>query len=151
MWIELARGLFPEARFAPPADGAALQDVERDLGQSLPAELRALLAETDGLLGELSLDVVWPAARILADNLDFRTDEGFAEVYAPFDGLLFFGDNGGGDQFAFLTDSPREGVFVWEHESDTRRKVADGLEDYLRRALTADGDDWYTTGDGSDD
>jgi cell wall assembly regulator SMI1 len=149
MWIDLAAGLFAEAEFAPPADRAALDEVERGLGQSLPAELRALLTETDGLLGDLSLDVVWTAGRILADNQAFRTDEDFAELYAPFDGLLFFGDNGGGDQFAFLTDAPGEGVSVWEHETDTRRRVADGLEDYLRRILTADGDDWYVNHDES--
>ena len=145
MWIELIAGLLPEAEFAPPAAPAVLDEVERVLAQSLPAELRALLAETDGVLDGLRLDVVWSAGRILADNQAFRTSEDFAELYAPFDGLLFFGDNGGGDQFAFLTDAHGEGVFVWEHETDTRRKVADGLQDYLRRILTAEGDEWYAT------
>jgi hypothetical protein len=149
MWIELIAGLLPDAGFAPPADPAALDEVERALAQSLPAELRQLLTETDGVLGGSGQDVVWSAGRILADNQAFRTSEDFAELYAPFDGLLFVGDNGGGDQFAFLTDAHGEGVFVWEHETDTRRKVADGLEDYLRRTLTAAGDDWYATNDGS--
>ncbi|MEV4508388.1 SMI1/KNR4 family protein [Dactylosporangium sp. NPDC049525] len=148
MWIELITELFPEAEFAPPADRAALDDLEQALGQRLPVGLRELLAEADGVLGDLNLDVVWSAERILADNQAFRTSEDFAELYAPFDGLLFFGDNGGGDQFAFLTDAHGEGVFVWEHETDTRRKVADDLADYLRRILTADGDDWYTDGSG---
>ncbi|WP_327011039.1 SMI1/KNR4 family protein [Dactylosporangium sp. NBC_01737] len=150
MWIELITELSPEAQFAPPAGPGALDEVERGLGQPLPAQLRELLAESDGALGELSLDVVWSAGRILADNQAFRISEDFAELYAPFDGLLFFGDNGGGDQFAFLTDAHGEGVFVWEHETDTRRKVADDLADYLRRILTADGDDWYVTHDESE-
>ena len=147
MWMERAAELFPEAEFSPPADPAAIDAIERGLGLPVPADLRDLLAETDGLRGEWGLDVIWPAARILAGNQDFRTFEDFAELYAPFDGLLFFGDNGGGDQFAYLADAPAEGIFVWEHETDTRRKVADDLADYLTRVLTADGDDWYITYD----
>ncbi|MFF5228670.1 SMI1/KNR4 family protein [Dactylosporangium sp. NPDC000521] len=100
--------------------------MEQGLGRPVPADLRDLLAETDGLRGEWGLDVIWPAARILAGNQQFRTFEDFAELYAPFDGLLFFGDNGGGDQFAYLADAPTEGIFVWEHETDTRRRVAGG-------------------------
>lgn len=141
MWTELITGLYPEAELAAPASGALLDEAARRLG--LPADLRALLNETDGVLGEWSVDVVWSAGRILADNEAFRTDEDFAELYAPFDGLLFFGDNGGGDQFAVVPGAPGEGVLVWEHETDTRRKVADDLADHLRRVLTADGDEWY--------
>ncbi|MEU9141003.1 hypothetical protein AB0D33_34480 [Streptomyces sp. NPDC048404] len=35
------------------------------------------------------------------------------------------------------------GLFLWEHESDSRRWVAGGLRDYLGRALRTGGDDWY--------
>jgi hypothetical protein len=113
------------------------------LAVSVPADLRTLLSETDGLLGESWLDVVWTAERIADDNVLFRADDSFAQLYQPFDGLLFFGDNGGGDQFAFMADDPRAGVVVWEHETDVRRKVADDLADYLRQILSSDGDAWY--------
>jgi hypothetical protein len=56
-------------------------------------------------------------------------------------GLLFFGDHGGGDQFAFAGDR----VVVWEHETDARREVADGLRDYLTRSLTSGGEGWYVS------
>ncbi len=31
----------------------------------------------------------------------------------PFEPLMFFGDNGGGDQFAFVSDPRARSVFVW--------------------------------------
>ncbi|MCA2212588.1 SMI1/KNR4 family protein [Jidongwangia harbinensis] len=143
MWVELAATAYPEAEFAPLASTEAINDIERRLGDSVPADLRALLLETDGVLGEWALDVVWTAQRIAEDNAQFRTDPSFAELYQSFDGLLFFGDNGGGDQFAFVADDLRAGVMVWEHETDTRRKVADSLADYLGQILTSEGDEWY--------
>nr|WP_329202312.1 MULTISPECIES: SMI1/KNR4 family protein [unclassified Streptomyces] len=66
-----------------------------------------------------------------------------SQLYMPFDALLFFGDNGGGDQFAFVQTPRRPDVFVWEHETDSRRWVAGDLRDYLGRSLAAGGDDWY--------
>ncbi|MCU7731175.1 SMI1/KNR4 family protein [Actinoplanes sp. KI2] len=143
VWIEVVVSACPEAELAPPVNAEAISDIERRLGDSVPADLRALLFETDGVLGEYALDVVWTAKRIAEDNARFRADASFAELYQPFDGLLFFGDNGGGDQFAFVVDDPRAGVVVWEHETDCRRKVADGLADYLRQILSSDGDEWY--------
>ncbi|MFC8033052.1 hypothetical protein ACFUVU_09590 [Streptomyces griseoincarnatus] len=38
----------------------------------------------------------------------------------PFDSLLFFGDNGGGDQFALVVAQERDDVFVWDHETGSR-------------------------------
>jgi hypothetical protein len=142
MWLDLAMAAYPQARFAPPVSAEAIDDIER-LGLSVPADLRALLLETDGLLGEFLVEVVWTAKRIAEDNVSFRADASFAELYRPFDALLFFADNGGGDQFAFMADDPQAGVMVWEHETDVRRKVADDLADYLRKVLSSDGDDWY--------
>jgi cell wall assembly regulator SMI1 len=147
VWIELAVAAYPQAELAPPASTEAISDIEQRLGVSVPVDLRALLSETDGVLGEYSLDVVWTAKRIADDNARFRADASFADLYQPFDGLLFFGDNGGGDQFAFMTDDLGAGVVVWEHETDVRRKVADDLADYLRQILTSDGDEWYVDDD----
>jgi cell wall assembly regulator SMI1 len=146
VWVELAVSAYPQAGLAPPASIEAIGDLERRLGVSVPADLRGLLSETDGVLGEFE-DVVWTAKRIADGNALFRADDSFAELYQPFDGLLFFGDNGGGDQFAFMTDDPRAGVVVWEHETDIRRKVADDLADYLRQILSSDGDEWYVNDD----
>jgi cell wall assembly regulator SMI1 len=143
MWIELAGAAYPEVETGLPASGTAIDEIVRRLDARVPADLRALLLESDGLRGKHLVDVVWPAERIAADNADFRTDSDFAELYQPFDGLLFFGDNGGADQFAYLPEEPAAGIFVWEHETDDRRRVAENLADYLRQILTSEGDAWY--------
>jgi hypothetical protein len=143
MWRQIARQAFPEAELGEPADPATVASAEQRLGCSIPTELVALLQETDGIVGPDGVDTVWPLSRIAEENLHFRSDRTFADLYMPFDPLLFFGDNGGGDQFAFVRTPSRPDVFVWEHEDDSRRWVARDLRDYLGRALTDDGDGWY--------
>ena len=93
--------------------------------------------------GRTHVDTVWSLDEIVERNLRFWSDSTFAQLYMSFDALLFFGDNGGGDQFAFVQRPYRPDVFVWEHESDSRRWVANNLRDYLGRSLRAAGDDWY--------
>ncbi|MFD4345844.1 SMI1/KNR4 family protein [Streptomyces coelicoflavus] len=134
---------FPSALPRNPAKPHVLERVERLLEIALPAELKAFLSESDGLLDEYGTEVVWSAERILGDNLAFRKDDQYRSLYLPFDSLLFFGDNGGGDQFAFTCRPPRDGVLVWDHETDERALVSPTLESFVRSALTSDGEDWY--------
>uniref|UniRef100_A0AAU2JRR6 SMI1/KNR4 family protein n=1 Tax=Streptomyces sp. NBC_00049 TaxID=2903617 RepID=A0AAU2JRR6_9ACTN len=143
MWKEVASRALAAAEFRPPVGTAALVEAERRLGCGLPAELLSLLRETDGVVGEYGTDVVWPLGQIVEQNLSFWSASSFAELYMPFDALLFFGDNGGGDQFAFVRTPRRPDIFVWEHEDDSRRWVARDLRDYLGRSLADGGDDWY--------
>ncbi|MFI6608006.1 SMI1/KNR4 family protein [Streptomyces sp. NPDC050507] len=124
---------------------ADLDEAERSLGESIPMELRSLLGETDGIIGQTSSDAVWPLEKIVRDNLRFRHDESLAGLYMPFDSFLFFGDNGGGDHFAFVLRPARMDIFVWQHESDSRKWVASNLQDYIARRLRQGGDDWYET------
>ncbi|WP_405506961.1 SMI1/KNR4 family protein [Streptomyces purpurascens] len=127
----------------PPASPAALHTIETALGRPLPPTLRSLLLETDGIEGPYGEDVVWPAERILNDNVAFRTSPELRSLYRPFDPLLFFGDNGGGDQFALVRAPEGDGVHVWDHETDERSLVAADLATYLREALGSGGEDWY--------
>lgn len=143
MWRETVSQVFSEAKFSDPAQESDLAEAERRLGRALPPELRKLLLETDGVIGHTSVDTVWPIDQIIEQNLSFRSDASFALLYMPFDPLLFFGDNGGGDQFAFVQSPQRPDIFVWEHETDSRRWVAGHLKDYLERSLREGGDDWY--------
>lgn len=131
-----------DAELAEPATGEALAEVERALGQPLPEELAALLRECDGVRGHDDADVVWSAERIATDNTSFRTSQEFNLLYMPFEPLMFFGDNSGGDQFAFVRIPRRDDVFVWDHETDGRTMAANGLGDYLARALSDAGDWW---------
>jgi hypothetical protein len=141
-WRELI-GTFPSALSRGPAEPQALARTEHLLELALPTELNALLLESDGLLDEYGTEVVWPTERILRDNLAFRSDDQYRSLYLPFDSLLFFGDNGGGDQFAFTCRPPGEGVLVWDHETDERTLVSPTLESFVRSALASDGEDWY--------
>ncbi|MET9991107.1 SMI1/KNR4 family protein [Streptomyces mutabilis] len=134
---------FPSALPREPVEPHVLERLEQLLGLAVPGELNALLLQSDGLLDTYGTEVVWSAERILSDNLAFRGDDRFRSLYLPFDSLLFFGDNGGGDQFAFACRPPRAGVFVWDHETDERYLVSPSLESFVRSALSSDGEDWY--------
>jgi SUKH superfamily protein len=98
--------------------------------------------ETNGMVGVYGTDVVWSLDRIVEQNLLFWSPDTFPDLYMPFDPLLFFGDNGGGDQFAFVLMPERPDIFVWDHEDDSRLWAARELEDYLHRSLAGNGD-WY--------
>ncbi|MFF7239689.1 SMI1/KNR4 family protein [Streptomyces collinus] len=142
MWKEAAAEALPEVELRAPVDATALAEAERRLRRSLPAQLTALLMETNGMVGEYGTDVVWSLDRIVEQNLLFWSPDTFPGLYMPFDPLLFFGDNGGGDQFAFVLTPERPDIFVWDHENDSRQWAARELEDYLHRSLSGDGD-WY--------
>jgi hypothetical protein len=125
----------PHATFAPPVSEADVVRAHSALGGELPADLQALLRESDGVRAEYGLGLVWPLARIVDDNLAFRSDRAFRDLYMSFDPLLFFADAGNGDQFAFVWTPRRDEIFVWDHETDSRRWVASGLHQYLQTWL----------------
>ena len=134
MWKSLILRQTKECEFAPPATRSQVASAEQSLGVEFPECLRTLLTESGGVTGEYGLDIVWPIERIVADNLSFRTNEEFPELYMPFDHLLFFSDAGDGDQFAFAINAGvirRPDVFAWDHENDSRNWIAPSLEKYL--------------------
>jgi hypothetical protein len=131
MWRYVVERAWPDHEFHDGATEDFLTRAETQLGAALPGDLRALLAETNGVVGPSGLGLVWPVERIAADNLTFRSD--FSDVYMPFDALLFFGDAGNGDQFAFTVgdSAGRADIFAWNHENDSRMWVAPELRTYL--------------------
>lgn len=143
MWTQTVLEACPEAGLREPVQESELVKAEGRLGRVLPPELKQLLLESNGVIGHSQVDTVWSIDQIVEQNLLFWSDESFAQLYMPFDALLFFGDNGGGDQFAFAQKPQRPDVFVWEHESDSRRWVTGSLRDYLGRSLRGGDDDWY--------
>jgi hypothetical protein len=144
MWKELILELWDAAVFGGESSAGTVRSMESRVGNPFPSDLVELLSEADGVLGEFLVSVVWPVERIVEDNIDFRTRSDFAELYGSFDSLLFFGDNGGGDQFAFSVDPAVPGIYAWIHETDERRIVANDLRDYLTKVLISDGDEWYS-------
>lgn len=143
MWRELIRRFSSEAELSESAMESNVSNVERWLSQPLPGELRELLLEANGVIGTYGTDVIWTTERITTENEAFRSNPSFAELYSSSQDLLFFGDSGGGDQFAFDQNSDQSRIMVWDHETDERRQVADSLEQYLRRCFESDGEDWH--------
>ena len=138
MWREYLLDLGSGVNLAAPASPEAIARAEQGLGVELPAELRELLLETDGVTDEYGTELLWPVERILDDNSMFRGNPDFADLYMPFDALLFFGDSGGGDQWAFTVLAGRvrrPDVFLWNHENDSRSWAAPSLRRFLRQRL----------------
>ena len=130
-----------EVHYAEPATKEQINEVERQLGVKLPPKLLALLNQTNGVFDEHRCHYVWPTNRFIEDNLYFRQFEDFKDVFMPFDHLLFFSDSGCGDLFAFKIMNGHvqtEDVFVWEHETDSRKWVASSLETFLKGWITGE-------------
>jgi hypothetical protein len=87
---------------------------------------------------EYGAGLIWPVDRVVKDNQRFRTT--MSAHYMSFESLLFFADAGNGDQFAFpiTSQGARDDVFVWDHESDSRRRYAGSLAQYL---------EWWLSGE----
>src|ERR1700743_3665871 len=90
MWCEKVQALTKDAVFTNGANEQLLAELESKLDVSLPDGLKALLLESDGVFGQFGLGLIWPTARILSDNLNFRKNSQFADLYMPFGCLLFF-------------------------------------------------------------
>lgn len=71
MWKEAAAGASPDVEFRAPVHATALAEAERRLGRVLPAQLSALLRETNGVVSEYGTGVVWSLDRIVDQNLLF--------------------------------------------------------------------------------
>jgi SMI1 / KNR4 family (SUKH-1) len=141
-WKILVSKLIDDAEFGGPADEVRLAAVDGSGGVPLPPDLTDFLSEANGLTADYGSGVIWPVEDILRRNREFRSSPDFLGLYMPFDNLLFFGDDVGGDQFAFAIQADgrihRRDIFRWEHESDARSWYASHLEQYLDRRLSSD-------------
>jgi hypothetical protein len=139
MWQQDIQTLNGKCGFSRPALQKDITAAEEALGVQLPDELGSLLFESNGVVGEYGVGIIWPIERIQSDNLRFRHSADFRELYMPFDHLLFFADAGNSDQFAFAIHNTvvRESdVFTWDHENDSRTWAAPSLKKYLEWWLT---------------
>ena len=138
-WAKLIHNLAADADFATGAPTESIAAAERALELALPSDLAALLRETDGVHADLGASIIWSCAELAQQNTEFRTSEGFRELYMPFDHLLFFGDDGGGSQFAFAITADgkisKGDVYRWDHETDGREWFSGSLRQYLEFRL----------------
>ena len=100
MWKELIAGLHKDHKFNPSASEEDIVSAETKLAVSFPEELRSLLKESNGVIGPIGLGLIWTTQEIVENNLAFRNNEEYGDLYMPFDCLLFFSDSGCGDQYA---------------------------------------------------
>lgn len=134
MWRELISRLVHDAEFFPPASTMEIEAAERLLGERFPTELVELLLESNGVFTSYGAHTINSTQEIVEINREHRDGELFQEIYKPFDGLLFFGEAGNGDKFAFAISGEHRiphGVFVWDHEDDSRRWYANSLHEYV--------------------
>lgn len=142
-WKALVDRLAQDAKWQKPAAPALLAGLNRALGVDVPDQLSELLLESNGLIADYGSGVIWPVGHIEKQNLEFRSNADFRELFMPFDHLLFFADDGGGNQFCFAIDGDgairRLDVFRWDHETDSREWYAGRLEQYLERRFAGAG------------
>jgi hypothetical protein len=139
MWKELVARLEDDHTFRAPASAAEIGAVVRSAGCPLPSELTDLLHESNGIAGRYGVGLIWPTDSIIEQNSMMRSTVDFRNLYMPFDCLLFFGDAGNGDLFAYSVlngEVRRSDIFAWNHEDDSRAWVAPNLQKYLEWWLT---------------
>jgi len=133
-----AKGDGARARFAPGADRRRLDEVERELGAALAPDLRALLAESDGVLDVLELDgrlvpstsLIWSCDAILSAN---RIDlVGSPNRAVPRNLIAFAGAGADGIVFAYVRAEPNGAIVAWYPIEDRCQPVASSLEEFLR-------------------
>jgi hypothetical protein len=144
MWKELIQNLWLDASFYPSAAAKDILTAESQLGLLFPTELKELLGETDGVNASHSTSYIFrtspqanPYDCFVEQNSTMRSTPDFAELYAPFDNILFIGADGGGGLFGYeIKDSQcTSNIIYWEHEDDSRIRIStSGIEGYLKYA-----------------
>ena len=100
---------------------------------ALPDQLRDFYLSSAALYDATGANIIMSLGAMVDDNLELWSGA-YDDTYMPFAGVVVFGGPGNGDRFFF----PRwrsgvygEGVFVWNHENDSRSWLANGLKDLL--------------------
>jgi hypothetical protein len=136
-WKRLVKKAASDTVFASPGSDSQIATVEQALGIKFPEDLRELLLESDGVTAHYGSGLIWSSSKVQEQNQIFRADVDFKELYMPFDHLLFFGAECGGDQFAFAIHADgqihKRDIFRWKHESDERIWSANCLEVFFER------------------
>lgn len=131
-------GEIPLYIFADPADELSIARLETGLGAPFPEDLTSFLRETNGLKvvyeGGIEVDFFYSAHRIIEQNRLLRSP-GY-DCYLPFDHLIAFVELGNGDFYAYgrtVSGELSPGIFLWDHETDSRIRQYSDLEELIRR------------------
>lgn len=139
-WKTIILGHDPSAELATVVGEETIAEAERVLQVTFPPDFRSLFFETGGITADYGTGVIWKLSDIISRNNEFRSSTEFRELYMPFDNLLFFGDDGGGDQFALAIHADgivhKPDIYRWEHETDARSWFSSGLFQFFEKRLS---------------
>jgi hypothetical protein len=134
-YVQVVKHCSQDCSFADPTMESTIAQAAQMLGQHFPPELQQLYQETNGIFADYAA-LVMSLSELVRENLELRNSEEFAEIYMPFESMLFFGDAGNGDLFGYAIAKDgtlQTEIFGWNHENDSRIWVASNLKDYLVR------------------
>src|SRR5581483_1491366 len=126
--------LLPKAKVTNPASPSALKKASLRLGMPLPHDLLSFYRFSNGLTC-YGRDLIYPIDRLVEENLFCRK----LSHYMPMSHFVFFGGDGGGDEYAFgrrMDGEYHSTVFVWRNGTDEREEYEGCLERYLARWAT---------------
>lgn len=138
MWKDMVINKTNDYQFRNPAKQSDIEQIREAFGIELPADLKSLLSDTDGIFSEYGSALIWSASQIVRENKNIRNYEGFHDIYWSFDTLLFFSDAGNGDLFGFSIINGvirKNDIYVWNHEDDSRKWVAPSLQKFIEWSL----------------
>ncbi len=119
-------------------------DVEMIFNVELPAMLKELMAASAPIQDQWGADIIWSANDMVKLNCELR-GPALAELYMPFDHLLFIGADASGDQFGLVIDGDghirRNDIFRWSHECDSRVLFANDVSSYVAARQAPESDE----------
>jgi hypothetical protein len=136
---DMAALCFDDCEFSPPVVSGAIAAAELALGCTFPSDLKQLYAETDGVVAHYGANLVMPLQAAIRENKMLRQSPEFRGLYMPFNHMLVFGGAGNGDLFFIpirADGSLGQGVFICDHESDSRSYFANSIKDLFLRHAT---------------
>jgi len=139
-WLQRAKTCFPDAAGPGAMSDRQLVLAETQLGRRLPDPLRGIYRECGGVFANHGTPLVMPLDDLVKRNEWLRGSDSSAGLYMPFDHLLFFGEEGNGDLYAFpiAIDGGygNQNIYEWDHENDSRSWRASSIGDLFARLAT---------------
>lgn len=142
-------GQIQELSMEPPASEEELQSKEQELGVTIPASLRQLLAEharslyfrwslpDEAILPEEFNEIFSGELSWNLEELEYWQDDSAAENGCEgLAGMLVFAQAGNGDMLALDVERAGVGeasVIYWEHETDETRRLAASFQEYVQK------------------
>ncbi|MED4455006.1 SMI1/KNR4 family protein [Metabacillus fastidiosus] len=141
MWKNYIHSISKEYNFRDPAVESEITQIKEELNVELPEKLLGLYDETNGVFDRFDDSLIWSTQQIVEENLFYRNDEEYKNIFMPFDHLLFFAPAGNGDLFGYAILNghiQKDDIYVWDHEDDSRRWIASSLEEFIKGWITSE-------------